>query len=66
MTNTDPNKIVSKFARELKSLHQVLKVEDILQRAIAIQQIPAPTFEEQQRTAYKFCYSINNTRELKF
>jgi acetylornithine deacetylase/succinyl-diaminopimelate desuccinylase-like protein len=52
MTNIDPNSIVSRLVRQLKPIRQSLAAEDIVQRAITIQQIPAPTFEEQQRTAY--------------
>ncbi len=52
MTKIDPNIIIPRLARQLKPIRQLLDTEDILQRAINIQQIPAPTFEEQHRTAY--------------
>ena len=43
MTRIDPSSTISRLARQLKPIRQLLDTEDILQRAINIQQIPAPT-----------------------
>jgi acetylornithine deacetylase/succinyl-diaminopimelate desuccinylase-like protein len=44
--------VIENLTHRWQAVHQQLKVSDILDRAIDVQQIPAPTFEEHQRAAY--------------
>ncbi len=44
--------LISEIAREWQPVYQALDREKILQTAIAIQKIPAPTFQESQRASY--------------
>lgn len=44
--------LIAEIAQEWQSTRRTLNTEAILQTAIDIQQIPAPTFEEDQRAAY--------------
>ncbi len=49
---TTPQSMLARFAKEWQSVRVSLTTEKILNQAIAIQQIPAPTFAETERADF--------------